>query len=214
MHFPIYWPGPLPKDYSLGGIYLYQQDKQSWVDGPIVELEYDYFSPNRAPSGTGQIVIREFKPKEDVFQLVQAGSAYPLQVDQSGQAKAIYVDGQWVAHGRSSYQWVKGERSELIYQQGGVVFWIAGDQRDGITKDILMQIANSLRVVNIKQSKLMIDDINSKVQLVDDLPRAFASDVLMIFPEDSTDGPYLMTVGNDQPTQEKSTQKNSVPDRN
>ncbi len=199
--FPIYWPDSLPQNYSLTGIYLYQQDNQSWFDGPIVELEYDYYSPGVQPHGTGQIVIREFKPKEDVFQLVQSGSAYPLQVDQNGQARAIYVDGQWVSHGGFAYQWVKGRSSGLIYQQNGVVFWIAGDQRDGITKDVLMQIAQSLQVVNLSHSLLMMNDMDYKVQLVADLPGPFAN--IIIFPHDSSDLPYMATIGNDQPLPDK-----------
>jgi hypothetical protein len=135
--------------------------------------------------------------------VVQAGSAYPLQVDQSGRARAIYVDGQWVMHGRFAHQWVKGRRSELIYQQNGIIFWIVGDQRDGITKNILMQIAQSLQVINLNRTLLMMNDMSYMVQLVGELPGPFANDVLRINPDDSTDSPYMATIGNDQPLPDK-----------
>lgn len=203
MHFPIYWPTSIPQNYGLTGIYLYPQVDQSWFDGPIVDLEYDYSAPGVTPHGTGQIIIREFKPQEDMFQVVQTGSAYPLEVDKTGRARAIYVDGQWVNHGKLAHQWVKGRRSELIYQQNGVVFWIVGDQRDGITKDVLMQIAQSLQVVNLSKSMLMRNDMEYMVQLVSALPGPFANDILWIDPDNSSDQPYMTTIGNDQPFPDK-----------
>ena len=203
MHFPMYWPDSLPQNYNLTGIYLYQHVNQAWFDGPIVDLEYDYSSPGVIPNGTGQIIIREFKPREDMLQVVQSGSAYPLQVDKSGRAKAIYVDGQWVKRGRSIPQWIKGQRSELIYQQNGVIFWIVGDQRDGITKDVLMQIAQSLQVVNLSHTLRMMNDIDTMVELVGELPGPFANDVLWINPDNSKDSPYMATIGNDQPLPDK-----------
>ena len=197
MHFPIYWPGSLPSNYELTGIYLYPRVDQSLFDGPIVDLEYDY-PTSIVPNGTGQIIIREFKPKINMFQVVQAGSAYPLQVDQMGHAKAIYVDGQWVRRGRVVPQWVKGGRSELIYQQNGVIFWIVGDQHDGITKDVLMQIAQSLQVVNLNRSLLMTNDTDYQVQLASNASGVFTNDLLSINSDDSSDPPYMTTIGNDQ----------------
>lgn len=201
MHFPIYWPVSLPANYAFTGIYLYQPQDQSRVDGPIVELEYDNFSPDVVSNGTGQIIIREFKPIEDVFQLVQSGSAYPLQVDQTGRARAIYIDGQWLPHGRFAHQWVTGGLNELIYQQNGVVFMIVGDQHDGINKGVLMQIAQSLQVVNFNRSMHMVDDVNNMVELVSNLPGP--NNVLVFFPTDGTDTPYMTTIGTDQPLPEK-----------
>ncbi len=203
MHFPMYWPGSLPQNYSLTGIYLYPQVDQSMFDGPIVDLEYDFSSPDVIPNGTGQIIIREFKPRINIDQLVQSGSAYPLQVDQMGRATSIYVDGQWVKHGRFVPQWIKGQRSELIYQQNGVVFWIVGDQRDGITKNVLMQIAQSLQIVSLSHSMLVMNDMDYMVQLVGELPGPFANDVLVVNPDDSTNSPYMATIGNNQPLPDK-----------
>jgi hypothetical protein len=200
MHFRIYWPTSMPQNYSLTGIYLYPQVDQNWFDGPIIDLAYNYSSPGVVPQGTGQIIIREFKPQEDMLQVVQTGSAYPLEVDKAGRARAIYVNGQWA---RYTHQWIKGQRSELIYQQNGVVFWIVGDQRDGITKDVLMQIAQSLQVVNLSKTMLVRNDIDYMVELVNNLPGPFANDVIWIDPDNSSDPPYMATIGNDQPLPEK-----------
>ncbi|HWS83602.1 MAG TPA: hypothetical protein VN207_05025 [Ktedonobacteraceae bacterium] len=54
----------------------------------------------------------------------------------------------------SSPSWVYSDRSELIYedQNSGVVFWIVGDQRDGIDSDALRTIANSLSLVDVNRS--------------------------------------------------------------
>ena len=202
MHFPIYWPGSLPSGYDLTGIYLYPRVDQSLFDGPIVDLEYDY-PPGVVPNGTGQIIIREFKPKIDMLQVVQAGSAYPLQVDQMGRARAIYVDGQWVRRGRLVPQWVKGGRSELIYQQNGVIFWIVGDQHDGITKDVLVKIAQSLQVVNLSRSLLMMNDTDYQVQFASYSSGPFTNDILWINSDDSSDASYMTTIGNDQPLPDK-----------
>jgi hypothetical protein len=202
MHFPIYWPGSLPSNYELTGIYLYPRVDQSLFDGPIVDLEYDY-PANIVPKGTGQIIIREFKPKIDMLQVVQAGSAYPLQVDQMGHARAIYVDGQWVGLGRMVPQWVRGGRSELIYQENGVIFWIVGDQQDGITKDVLMNIAQSLQAVNLNRSLLMTNGMDYQVQLASNSSGVFSNDLLWINSDDSSDPPYMTTIGNDQPSPNK-----------
>ena len=202
MHFPMYWPGSLPSKYDLTGIYLYPRVDQSLFDGPIMDLEYDY-PANILPNGSGQIIIREFKPKIDMLQVVQAGSAYPLQVDQMGQARAIYVDGQWVRHGGVVPQWVKGGRSELIYQENGIIFWIVGDQQDGITKDVLMHIAQSLQVVNLNHSLLMMNDTDYQVQLASNASGVFSNDLLWINSDDSSDPPYMTTLGNDQPSPDK-----------
>jgi hypothetical protein len=191
LQFNIYWPQTMPANYSLASIYLYQVADQSWADGPIVELVYDLSGAKL--KGTGQIVIREFLPNEDVLQVVQDNAVHPIQVGQDGQPKAIYVDGQWVPNGRLLPQWVYGGRSELIYQQNGVIFWIAGDQRDGIGEKILWKIAQSLQTMQLSRLKLMQGEMAFATQaLLGEVSDPFTTDVIAFFPNGSTNGAYFI----------------------
>ena len=201
LHFPIYWPQVPLNTYVLDNIYLYQQPQQAWADGPILELHYDYIS-SRTAHGSGEIAIREFKPKGDVLQVVESGAAHAIQVDTKGHAQAIYVDGQWVSL-RYTRHWVYSGRSELIYQQDGVVYWIVGDQRDGMDENALLKLAQSLQVVNIGHVRQVEVEMADLVQLVDDTSELFTGDVLAVFPDDGGDSPYLSLAGPDQPSQEE-----------
>lgn len=209
LHFPMYWPQALPNDYLLEQAYLYQESQQTWTDGPILELHYDYTNPRIVTNGTGDIAIREFKPGADVLQLVQSGAAHSIQTDTKGIAQAIYVDGQWVSPNRFSHRWQYGGRSELIYQRDGVVFWIVGDQRDGIDQNALLKIAQSLQVVNTSPSLHVEIQMTSVTQLVGESSELFAGDIIAVLPDGNLAGPYLVTVGPDQPSQEKPVQKHS-----
>src|SRR5260370_23113594 len=91
----MYWPAWHPSNYSLDSIYLYQAKDKSWSDGPVVELVFSLPDARAAPKGTGQIVIREFKPSEEALQVVQDKAWQPIQNDQYGLPDAIYVNGQW-----------------------------------------------------------------------------------------------------------------------
>jgi hypothetical protein len=204
LHFRMYWPQSLPSNYSLDSIYLYQATDQGWADGPIIELVYDLSGVT--PKGTGEIVIREFKPNEDVFQLVQDRAVHPIQIEQDGLPKAIYVDGQWISRGRFLPKWAYGERSELIYQQNGVVFWIAGDQYDGIGEKALWNTAQSLQLLPYSRLMLMRGDTTfitrTSLSTAND---PFSTDVLAINREDSPDGAYFINVSSYQ--SEKPLQK-------
>ena len=192
LHFKIYWPQSLPGNYSLDGIYLYQVADQPWADGPIVELVYGLTGVKS--KGTGQIVIREFLPSEDVLQVVQDRAVHPIQVGQDGQPRAIYVDGQWVTRSRSLQQWVYGGRSELIYQQDNVIFWIAADQRDGIDVKALWDIAQSFRPLPFHRLMLFNGETADVTQVpLSDARDAFTTDVLAIYPDGSPDGVYFIS---------------------
>src|SRR5262249_43912932 len=131
LHFSMYWPAWYPRNYSLDSITLYQAKDQPWFDGPVVELVFSIPDAGAPPKGTGEIVIREFKPSEVVLQVVQDKEWQAIQNDQYGLPDAIYVNGQWLpSTSKSSPQWAPGGRSEVIYAQDGIVFWIAGNQRD------------------------------------------------------------------------------------
>jgi hypothetical protein len=194
LHFKIYWPKSVPPNYRLASINLYQESGNIWADGPIIELVYDASYTRTAPKGTGQIVIREFKPAVEVLQVVQDGAAHAIQPDQYGNARAIYVDGQWIPQGKLLPGWIYGQRSEVIYQQGGVVFWIAGDQRDGIGEKDLWETAQSLYVLPTSNRLFMNSETSFVRQSVNEADGPFATDILLIFPDDSPAGPYYISV--------------------
>jgi len=191
LHFQIYWPESLPGNYTLGSVYLYQTADTPWADGPVVELVYDIYGIT--PKGTGQIVIREFKPNEDVLQLVQDNAARPIQMDHQGQPQAIYVDGQWIPHGKS-FLWKAGGRCELLYQQNGVIFWVAGDQRDGLGEQDLWKISQSLHPITFSHNLMRGEDTFITQVSLGDVHDPFATDVLVIYPDGSPDGAYFITV--------------------
>lgn len=153
MDFPMYWPtsNALLKNYALNKIYLYRVHPD-WADGPILELDYQQTSSGAASlePGRGKISICEFKPVGNVYQLVMLGAAQQIQIGTGGQV-AIYVNGQWANINRA-YEWQYGERSELIYERDGVIFWIVGDQRDGVDSTALLSIAKSLNVLDINHA--------------------------------------------------------------
>ena len=187
LQFNIYWPQTMPDNYSLASIYLYHGADQALFDGPIVELVYDLSGVK--PKGTGQIVIREFLPNEDVLQVVRDNAVHLIQVGQDGQPKAIYVNGQWAPNGGL---WTYGGRSELIYEQNGVIFWVAGDQRDGIGEKILWSIAQSLQTMQLSRLKLMQGEMSFVTQAsLGDVSDPFTTD--LIVPSDgSTNSAYFM----------------------
>jgi hypothetical protein len=194
MHFEIYWPQSLPRNYSLDSIYLYHGTEQSWSDGPIIELVYNI--PGARPKGTGQIVIREFMPTEQVLPVVLAKAVNPIQVDRNGLPAAIFVNGQWV--GKYQQTWYYGERSELIYQRNGILFWIAGDQYDGIGKKALWTIAQSLKTIPFNHMMAMAGDTQYVTQAyLSDVLDPFTQDPLRIISGDNPASAYYLSVRSD-----------------
>ncbi len=194
LHFKIYWPLSLPDNYSLDAIYLYQAADQAWANGPFIELVYGLTGVKS--KGTGQIVIREFLPSEDVLQVVQDRAVHPIQVGQDGQPRAIYVDGQWVPRGKflQENEWVYGGRSELIYQQDSVILWIAGDQRDGIDAHALWNIAQSLHPLPFNRLMLFGGEKAYVTRVPLGAERdAFATDVLAIYADDGSEDVYFIS---------------------
>jgi hypothetical protein len=193
LHFQMYWPETLPGNYTLDSAYLYQTADTPWADGPVVELVYDVYGVT--PKGTGQLVIREFKPHEDVLQLVQDNAAHPIQTDQQGHPQAIYVDGQWVPHG-TAFVWAAGGRSELIYQQNGVLFWIAGDQHDGLGEKGLWRIARSLHTITFSHTFMFMTGEETLVTQASlgETHDPFATDVLVIYPDGNPNGASFITM--------------------
>lgn len=194
LQFKMEWPQYMPGNFTLADINLYSDPGNTWANGPILELVYN-MNGNIAPQGTGQIVIREFVPQEEVLQVVQDGAAHPIDVDQNGNARAIYVEGQWLPRGKiPTPTWSSIGRRELIYQQDGVVFWIAGDQRDGVNQNVLWSIAQSLHPVDFSHLMLLKEGSVTLLQADDSSTGPFANDVLAIFPDDNTDSPNYINM--------------------
>ncbi len=198
LHFSMYWPAWHPSNYSLDSIYLYQAKDQSWSDGPVVELVFSLPDAGAAPKGTGQIVIREFKPSEEALQVVQDNAVHLIQNDQYGRPQAIYVNGQWLPPtGKSLPQWAYGGRGEVIYgRQDGVVFWIAGDQRDGINETMLWQIAQAMGTIQTTRSitHQMLLQFRVQQAALSDARDVFMNDLLQVYPDDSPESAYFMSL--------------------
>ncbi len=197
----MYMPQVVPDKYKLTDTYIYQEPQQSWADGPF--MEFDFSLTGATPQGTGQLAVREFKLKNDsVFLVAKDGAAEGIRVDkQNGLAQAVYVDGQWVLHDKIFPVWVYGQRSELIYQKDGIVFWIVGDQRDGINKDVLLKVANSLQMMHVVSRLIPVgsqSNINTVNLLNGDINGPFTGDVLAVFPDGSGVGTYLSVAGSDE----------------
>lgn len=205
LSFPMYWPQMIPRNYSSPSIFL-EDTGQQWADGPILDLVYN--PDNYSPDITNQIIVREFKPKEDVLQLVQEGAAHPVDIDQYGKARAIYVNGQWALQdGQSLPQWAYGGRSELIYQQDGIVFWIVGNQHNGVNEKTLLTIAQSLQIFHISHQMHMLSDSRDSrgVTVIDTVPDQFTTDVVVVFQDENGDSPSYIPVSSYQSI--KTTQK-------
>ena len=200
LHFKIYMPTSLPANYALNSIYIYQKTEESWADGPFLKLVY---SLNGVKSkGTGQIVIREFLPNENVLQVVQDKAVHPIHVDKYGQPAAIYINGQWQAINRFEHKWVYGERSELIYQQNGILFWIAGDQYDRIGEKELWNLAQSLRTHSFNRYSLMRSEMPSVTQAyLGDVLDPYSQELVIVYPDDNPgSAAYYLSVSSEQPT--------------
>lgn len=192
LHFKMSWPDTLPTNFALTAINSYDDPGNTWADGPVLELIYSYVGPGM-PKGTGEIVIREFLPRQDVLQVVQDGAAHPIGVDQNGNAKAIYVEGEWLPRGKYTPAiWSNVGRRELIFQQNSVVIWIAGDERDGIDQNVLWSMAQSMHPVTFLRSAMMRDDTATLLQADNTSGGPFVNDVLAIFSNDGVDGPYYI----------------------
>lgn len=186
LSFPMYWPASLPDNYAFSSVSVLNGQDQLWAEGPIIQLNYNYFIPGVKAHGTGRIAIREFKPTGQVLQVVQSGAAHQIAIgnDSSGQV-AIYVDGQWGQRTKVSQAWVYGTRSELIYEHNGVIFWIVGDQRDGINGSVLQNIAASMASFNPTRA-MHIDNHVDIMLTLEDMTWLFTGDVIYLDGPDGT----------------------------
>ncbi|GHO43552.1 hypothetical protein [Ktedonospora formicarum] len=196
LQFPFYWPSYLPTNFTMEDAYLIQNQGMFWTDGPILQLVSNYSAPGLKPHGTGKITIWEFKPRVKVIQNVSLGSAHALRIGPDGQA-AITVDGQWVYNlNNRTHEWVHNGQLELIYEHDGVIFWIQGDQRDGVTQEILGQIAVQLSEFSVQRIYQTMGHVNS-IQQSSESPAWMVRTMLV----DNPDGPTLLVLPPEMPPQ-------------
>lgn len=191
LSFPFYWPQAIPERYTQSDAYLYKGDS-SWADGPILVLNFSNAQPGIAPR---QISICEFKPLGKVLQVVQDGAAQEVTIGRDGFDSAIYVQGQWTPANSSSPAWVYTDRSQLISEKDGVVFWIVGDKRDGIDRNQLSAIASSLTVFDGSQNTHTGNAHLDRIFQSDDYtPWFLADDVIYLDSPDKAGGPTFKVV--------------------
>jgi hypothetical protein len=203
---PIFWAGQTFGEYYYKGMTLL--DQQDWSNGPIFDLQYSLTAASHTPSpsnaapmvtsknaaigGTGLLDIREFQVSNKygaVLQAVQDGSTQMTSVNG---LPAVYVDGMWVIGQGGRTSWQSGVRSMLIFQRDGVIFWITGDQRDGLTQYSLTQVAAALTQTSL--ATLRPNRLSTRFSSVDPdatlgLPMGANSDLLEEIPRvDSANG--------------------------
>ena len=102
---------------------------------------------------------------------------------------------------RFSHKWVYGQRSELIFQQNGVLFWIAGDQYDGIGETELWNLAQSFRTISFNRYGILRSEMPNVTQAnLGDLLDPFSQEIVRIFPDDNPGSAYYLSVSSDPST--------------
>lgn len=153
---PTFWLGASTSDYVYQGMRALPQEQYS--RGPILDIQYVLSERTPQQTGAGILDIREFQIANSlsaVLQTVQEGSISTTNVN--GLA-AVYIDGMWVTSPGQRISWQSGTRSMLIFERDGVIFWIVGDQRDGLGEAQLVQVASQLAPTTMKslvQSNLL-----------------------------------------------------------
>ena len=135
---PLYWMGQTVGDYAYLG--MRKLPSEDWSKGPIVDVQYVL---TNIPAGSGVLDVRMFQIADEyqaVLKVVQSGSAREIRF---GDTWAIYVDGTWVAQGRHRF-WQSGVHSQLLFEKNGLIFWITGDQRDGMDQAHLLAAASKI----------------------------------------------------------------------
>jgi hypothetical protein len=121
------------------------------------------------------------------LQIVGYGAAHKLEIDPAGKVSGVYVDGQWA---QKSHEWTFGSRSELIYERDGIVFWILGFQRDGVTGNAMSKVASSLEVYSVDPRSA-----RNIIQSPDDAPPLLKGQVIYLDNPDDPNGLMLKVVG-------------------
>ena len=146
-NIPLFWPGPVANNYAYEGTHL--QVPTKWTTGAIVELQYSLPGGSK---GSGLLDVREFQVSSSysaVLQVVEDGFA--TSVTLADGSPAVYVDGMWVQRmidHTQTFIWQTGTHCLLIMERDGVVIWMVGDPRDGLTAQSMSALANQMVPVN------------------------------------------------------------------
>jgi hypothetical protein len=186
----LLWLGATNSEYIYQGMRALPQEQYS--SGSIIDLQYVLSERNQQQVGSGMLDIREFQISESlgaVLQSVQEGSNSKTSVNG---LPAVYVDGMWVAAPGQRTIWQSGTRSMLIFERNGVIFWIVGDQRDGLGEAQLVQVASqlvpatmtalmqsnllSVRLIGAQLSASLRDPIGYNTELYTLIPRGVSPD--------------------------------------
>lgn len=179
LDFQIHWPTYLPNHYSVDSVNIYKGSENVWTDGPIMQLVCTLSLPGVQPHGTGNINILELKPMGGgkVLQGVAINSSHQIKIGSNGEP-GLVVNGQWHSINKTTHTWVDNGSVELIYERNGIIFWIQGDQRDGIDKDgkMLAEIARSLMPLDVSRMTRM-SRYDGLQQPADDLGFTYVGDI-------------------------------------
>lgn len=143
----LFWPGPVSNNYAYVGSHL--QVPTKWSTGAIVDMKYSLAGDSQ---GSGMLDIREFQVASSysaVLQVVEDGFATSLTLADG--STAVYVNGMWVPRmldHTQTYVWQTGTNCLLIMEREGVVIWMVGDPRDGLTAQSMAALANQMVPVN------------------------------------------------------------------
>jgi hypothetical protein len=187
----VEWLGPAVGQYNYQQTYVNMP--QEWSDGPVVEMLYDRAG---ATQGSGEIDVREFRMARSLASVLQVvADGHATEVTVNG-LPGVYVDGRWVSTDRHKV-WQTGEKSELIFEQDGMIFWIVGDQRDGIGQNQLVAAAQQLVPIELRA----LGPTRSSLRLVgrelqDALQNPISDEVLALIPAGSSpeSGPAAFVV--------------------
>ncbi|HEY7974449.1 MAG TPA: hypothetical protein VID72_03850 [Ktedonobacterales bacterium] len=187
---PTFWLGTTSGDYVYQGMRTLTQEQYS--RGPILDVQYVLSERTDQQTGSGMLDIREFQISTSlsaVLQSVQEGSTSLVSVNG---LNAVYVDGMWVTAPGQRTAWQTGSRSMLIFERDGVIFWIVGDQRDGLGEAQLVQAASqmapttmsslvqsnllSVRLVGAELSASLRDPIGYNTEVYTLIPRSASPD--------------------------------------
>jgi hypothetical protein len=112
-----------------------------------------------------------------VLQGVAINSSHQIKIGSNGEP-GLVVNGQWHSINQTTHTWIDNGSVELIYERNGVIFWIQGDQRDGIDKDgkMLAEIATSLAPLDVSRIAHMTR-FDGLEQSADDLGFTYVGDI-------------------------------------
>lgn len=186
---PTFWLGTATSDFVYQGMRTLPQEEYS--RGPILDIQYVLSERTAQQTGSGTIDIREFQIVDSLSAVLQTVQENSASVTNVNGLPAVYVDGMWVkSPGRTT--WQTGTRSMLIFERAGVIFWIVGDQRDGMGEAQLVQMASqmapttmnslvqsdllSVRLVGAQLSASLRNPIGYNTELLALIPRNVSTD--------------------------------------